>query len=189
MTPSAEELAERIVGPARYKFDELVEGIRLEQSRLPTGSHLVVLWQQVLNYDGLTDWLYLGDAFDDVAAAQRHATQQLDDLRIAQTSLPPDGHCSWQLDPSRAGYFLPKVQPRAPLLVEDEQQIALTGSPYDRVYFCTRVLGPFPGPIVGHELFDVLAETRFDLWSFLVDVAEAHRKGQPRRTPTSTSAS
>ena len=143
-----------------------------------------MLWQQVLDYDGLSDWLYLGDAFDDVTAARRHATQQLDDLKIAQTSLPATrGRRSWHVDPTRDGYFLPKVQPHAPLLVEDEQRVALTGSPYDRVYFCTRVLGPFPGAIVGYELFDVLAETPFDLWSFFVDAAEAHRKGQPRRTP------
>lgn len=183
MAPAAEELAERIIGPGRYKFDELVEGIRLEQKRLRTGSHLVVLWQQVLDFEGLTDWLYLGDAFDDVPAARRRATQQLNDLRIAQTSVPATSGRSWHVDPTRDGHFLPKVQPREPLLVEDEQRIALTGSPYDRVYFCTRVLGPFPGAIVGHELIDVLAETRFDLWSFLVDVAEAHRKAQPQRTP------
>ena len=184
--PSALALAEKIAGPAHYKFDELVEGIEQEQRRLGAGPYLVVLWQRVLDYDGLTDWLFLGDAFDDIAAASRHSDQLLDSLRIRQMTPPTTGDYKWQVDPTRLGHYLPKIEPRTPVQIQDEKTLALTGSPYNRMYFCARVLGPFPSPIVGNELFDAMTESRQEFWAFFLDVGEAHRAHRPRRIPLSS---
>ena len=42
--------------------------IRIEQRRLGTRAYLLLLWQQDLDFDGMTDWLYPGDAFDTLDA-------------------------------------------------------------------------------------------------------------------------
>jgi hypothetical protein len=69
------------------------------------------------------------------------------------------------------------------LTVCDEEFLALTEDAFNRVYFRAQVLGPFPGAIVGHELFASLADTRHELWSYLVDVGEASRGKRMVRTP------
>jgi len=79
------ELAERLTKPARYKFDELVQGIALAQQLLRPGPYVLMLWQSVLDFEGLTDWLYLSDACGQMEA-RRRADLKLRELEAAITS-------------------------------------------------------------------------------------------------------
>jgi hypothetical protein len=74
---SASELANRIAGPARYKFDMLVEGIAAEQRRLVGGPFLALLWVRVFDFEGLTEWLVLGDACPNVLTDERNGCRWL----------------------------------------------------------------------------------------------------------------
>ncbi len=183
-TMEADSLAQRICGPGRYKFDVLVKGIRIEQERLQSGSHLVVLWHQDLDFDGLSDWLYIGDAFESAVDGRRAADHQLDHLLMAFTNIKGSTLGPWRADSVGKGGFMPKVDPQEKILrVEYEREFKLQGSPFNRLSFGTRVLGPFPGPIVGPELFELLTNSRHELWSFFLDAGEAAEASRPRRTP------
>lgn len=187
--PSPADLAASIAGPARYKFDELVEGVALEQHRLAARAYAVVLWQQVFDYDGLTDWLFLREAFDELAEARSFADSWLASVQHdIETTPRRASQQAWREDATRSGRFVPGVSAHSSLRVEAERLIALTGGPYDRVYLRARVLGRFPALIVGRELFDALADSRHELWSYFVDVGEAQRSGRGRRSPASVIA-
>jgi hypothetical protein len=179
--PSAAALAERIIGPARYKFDELVEGIASEQRRLTAGPYLVCLWQRVVDYDGPTEWLFLGNSSHDLTEATAQADDWIDGLRAEQCAKPAFRE-SWHEDPAQAP-CLPAMSPTAGLQVHAERSLALVSAPYAGMYICTRVLGPFPAAIIGHELFDALAGSIHELPFYFRAVGEAHRKGRTHPRP------
>ena len=185
--PSVLDLAESIAGPAHYKFDELIEGIREEQLLLGANPYLTILWQQVLDYDGLTDWLYLGDGFSDLNRAHAFIEDQIASL-LREHTAPGQPHShDWRADPDRQGAYVPQASSGEIIRVCGEQTLTLTADAYNRVYFRAQVLGRFPGTIIGSELFASLAETRHDLWSCLLDIGEARRDKKMRRTPSQIS--
>lgn len=186
---SAVELAEQISGPAHYKFDHLVEGIRIEQERLRNRSHLLVLWHQELDYDGLTDWVFFEDGFDTVDAARHAAVHLLSDLRDAYTSLTFQHHKPFREDPTRQGLAMPKYPRDHAIHVQDERTLYLTADGYHRHTFRTRVLGPFIGSIIAPPLFEALSDSRQELWSFFADVGESSTAGKSRRSPLPSSTS
>ncbi len=60
---------------------------------------------------------------------------------------------------------------------------AIYGGTYYRIYLCGQVIGPFPGPIVGHELLEML-EGLHEVWEWFTSVGEAHRSGASNPTIT-----
>ncbi len=183
LTPSSiHEFAERLAGPAHYKFEMLLEGLERERARLGSSPYLTVFWKHEFDYDGLTDWIYLGESCDTVDWAKHHAVRELAVLRDAHVS---SNRRSWTDDPDQESRYLPYVRPHDRIRVQDERRLTLTSGPYDHVYFCARVLGPFTGTIIDHPLLDLLSELKHELWSFFVDAGEAGQVRQGHRVSSS----
>jgi hypothetical protein len=108
---AATELAESIAGPAHYQFEDLVEGIRNEQQRLGAFPYVTILWQQVLDYDGLTDWLFLGESFEHCKQAHDFVVGQIAELLASHTAPGRKGCHLWRAEPNRQGVFVPRASP------------------------------------------------------------------------------
>lgn len=161
-----EDLAARLAGPGRYRYDHLLRGLDQERSRLGDRAYLSVFWIHDFEYDGLTDWVRLGDSFDDLEEAKRHAVNGVAALRREREK---DSYFKWYEEPGRESPFLPKVAPHTRIRVLHEVRLTMTPGPYYRVYFCSRVLGPFEGAIVDDPLIDILESTKEELWSYFLD--------------------
>jgi hypothetical protein len=85
VAPSATELAERLTGRGRYDFDVLVEGIALAQQLMRPGPYVLMLWQSVLNYEGIEYYVYLSDACEQMEA-RRRAARKIHDLEAIITN-------------------------------------------------------------------------------------------------------
>lgn len=85
ISPSPYDLANRIAGPGRYKFDVLAEGIAAAPARLVSGPFLSLFWLRVFDFEGLTEWLVLGDAHQNIPDASQYIEMQLDTFQLAQT--------------------------------------------------------------------------------------------------------
>lgn len=180
---TALDLAESIAGPARYKFDELVSGIAIEQQRLAARPYATILWQRVLDFEGLTDWLYLGNSFDDAARASAFISAQIDELRTLHTRPNSTERLQWRADPTWKGPTCPAATARQPLSNLAEQSLILIGDEYNRIYYRAQVLGSFPGNVVGSELFAAVGGSRQELWAYLVAAGEAHATLRERPSP------
>lgn len=179
ISPSPYDLANRIAGPARYKFDVLSDGIAAEQARLVSGRVLSLFWLRVFDFEGLTEWLVLGDAHQNIPDASQYIETQLDAFQLSQTRVRASSGETWAVEHDR-DYALP-LKPPEPLQIHETRTRTFYGGPYDRVYLCGHVIGPFAGTIVGDELFDMLHGLH-EAWSWFVSVGEAHRAGMS--TPT-----
>jgi hypothetical protein len=173
---SASELANRIAGPARYKFDILLEGIAAEQTRLVGGPFLALLWVRVFDFEGLMEWLVLGDACPNVSAASQYLAKQFEAFQLAQTRLRALSEEAWEIDHGRS-YVLP-LNPPDSIRIQSTRTLTLDGGPYHRIYLCGHVLGPFPAGVVGHELFDTLKGLH-ETWQWFLSVGESRRTGRP----------
>jgi hypothetical protein len=180
-SPSPSDLANRIAGPGRYKFDVLVEGIAAEQARLVSGPLLSLFWLRVFDFEGLTEWLVLGDAHQNIPDASQYIETQLDAFQLAQTRVRTSSGGTWEVENDR-DYALP-LKPAEPLRIQDTKMRTIYGGPYHRVYLCGHVIGPFPGAIVGSELFEMLHGLP-ELWHWFLSVGEARRSGASNPTIT-----
>jgi len=181
ITPSAYDLANRIAGPGRYEFDVLVEGIAAEQARLVGGPFLALLWLRVFDFEGLTEWLILGDASQNISDASRYIDEQLDAFELAQTPVRTSSGGTWQVEHDRK-YVLPLTPPKA-LRIQDTRTRTFYGGPYHRAYLCGHVIGPFAGAIVGYDLLEMLNGLH-EVWAWFTSVGEARRAGLANPTVT-----
>ena len=181
LSPSPYDLANRIAGAGRYKFDILVEGIAAEQARLASGPFLSIFWIRVFDFEGLTEWLVLGDAHQSIPDASEYIEAQLDAFQLAQTHVRTASGRTWEVEHDRH-YALP-LKPPEPLRIQDTRTRTIYGGPYDRIYLCGQVIGPFPSPIVGHELFEML-EGLHEVWEWFTSVGEGRRSGTSSPTIT-----
>lgn len=179
--PSPCDLANRIAGPGRYKFDVLVEGIAAEQARLATGPFLSLFSIQVFDFEGLTEWLVLGDAHQSIPDASQYIEAQLDAFQLAQTRVRTASGRTWEVEHDRQ--YAPPLKPPEPLRIQDMRTRTIYGGPYHRVYLCGYVIGPFPGAIVGIEVFEMLHGLH-ELWHWFLSVGEARRSGASNPTIT-----
>lgn len=185
-TDDIECLAERIAGPSRLQFGDLVEGIRLEQQRLGDRRYLLALWRQHLDYDGFDshDSVYLCNSFCEIESAHDAEAQALEML-IREHARSSSPHLSWQVDHTRTSWDVEPVVTHPSLRVEEEDFLVLNGGPFDRIFFCARIIGRFEKVIVGADLLDFLDPSHFGLWSFFREVGEAHRMNRPPEAPWS----
>jgi guanosine-3',5'-bis(diphosphate) 3'-pyrophosphohydrolase len=184
--PSPIELAERLTGRGRYDFDVLVEGIALAQRLLRPGPYVLMLWQSVLDFEGIEYYLYLSDACEQMEA-RRRAAQKIIELEAAITR-PGKGE-TWKRTGGGGGPVAAdsaQTERRGPVRLDYGEGLVVEIDGYNRVRFAAQVVGPFSGAIVGHELIDfVHPDRRHELWSFFHDLGESVTKGTEPRTPLS----
>jgi len=186
---SPTELAERLTGRGRYDFGVLVEGIALAQQLFRPGPYVVMLWQSVLNYEGIEDYLYLSDACEQMEA-RRRAAKKIYDLEAIITS--PNNERAWKrtggrggaVDPPQTPGWLPKSA--NPVHLDYGQGLVVEIDGFNRVRFAAQVVGPFSGPVVGHQLIDfVHADHHQELRWFFRNLGESAIKGYAVQTPLS----
>ena len=187
------------IGPDSHKLDELLAGLKAERSRLGKRKYVVVLYQQDFDMDGLTDYIYLLDSFDDRSEAIAFVDSNARNLLAVQTAQPDSGGYRWFLERKGGVRILPNVRsgswkiestkdlqsnPRAnrKLHTRHARTYKIRATQLDTKYNCFCVIGPFADFVVCKKLFDFI-DSKSELWWHFVEVGEAIRAGKPRPVP------
>ena len=194
------------IGPDSYKLDELLAGLDTERSRLGRRRFAVVLYRQVFDLDGLTDYVFLLDSFDTQSEAIACVESSARDLLSTQTvqanswgqrwalesegdvrSLPNARAGLWALESEEDMGSVPNSTGKRLLRTLHDRTYKLRASGFDMQYNCFRAIGPFADFVVGDQLFEFLnspfLNSRHELWSYFVKVGEAVRAGKPSAVP------
>lgn len=187
------------IGPHTYKRDEVLAGLDAERSRLGKRKYAVVLFQEEYDMDGVTDYLYLLDSFDDKSEAVAYVETNSQNLLAAQTAQPDSRGNQWLLESKGNVKMLPivrsgswkveskkdqKSNPKGnhKLQTLHDRTYKIRASGFDTKYNCFRVIGPFSDFVVSKKLFDLI-NSKQELWWHFVEVGEAIRAGKPRPVP------
>ena len=189
------------ISPDSYKLDELLAGLDAESSRLGRRRFAVVLYQQVFDYDGLTDFVFLVDSFDTQSEAIACVESNARNLLATQTAQPDSQDLRWALESegdirslpkARGGLWaletegdtgsLPNPTGTHPLRTLHDRTYKLRAGPYDTQYNCFRAIGPSADFVVCDQLFEFV-NSRHELWSYFVKVGGVVRAGKPRPVP------
>lgn len=184
LTKLAGLLSSQPISPKSYQLKELLAGLDAERNRLGRHKYVVVHYQNVFDFDGETDYVYLLDSFDNESEAIDCAERSARDLLAAQTShADAEGH-RWKLESVGKMPYLPEPANKSPLQVLHERKFKLRAGPYDTQYNSFRAIGPFDDFIVGAQLFEFI-NAQFELWSYFTEIGEAVIKEEkaPKATP------
>lgn len=165
-----------------YRLDDLLLGIASESARLGTRPYVLSMSQQVYDYEGLTEYVFLLDSFDSLVEATEVANAAASRIMKLKTSAPDRYWKNWGLESEGEIHFLPKPPPGNPLEGVFTRTFKLRGGPYDSEYTGLRVIGRFSGPIVSKELFQYIGKTS-ELWSYFVECGASVRNGSSRPSP------
>lgn len=182
LTKLAGLLSSHPIGPDSYKLDELLAGLDAEHSRLGRRRFAVVLYQQVYDYDGLTDFVFLLDSFDTQSEAIACVESNARNLLATQTAQPDSLGDRWTLESEGDMRSLPKPTGKHLLRALHDRTYKLRAGPYDTKYNCFRAIGPFADFVVCDQLFEFI-NAQHELWSYFVKTGEAARAGKPRPEP------
>ena len=156
-----------------------------ERIRLGHRKFLVLLTQKIYDIDGLIDYVFLPESFDEISDAIAYVDSSSKTLYARQIAGPDEYRKNWHLESEGVIPFLtaPDSEHWAnPIRVFYDRTYKLRAGPYDTKYCCYRVIGPFDGDIVSDGLFSFVNE-RSELWSYFVDVGDAIKKGIAPRQP------
>lgn len=165
-----------------YRLDDLLLGIAAESARLGARPYVLSLYQQVYDYEGLTEYVFLLDSFDSLVEATEVANAAASRIMKLKTSAPDRYRKNWGVESEGGIHFLPKPPPGNPLEVVFSRTFKLRSGPYDTECSCLRVIGRFSGPVVSKELFQYIGKTS-ELWSYFVKCGASVHKGSPRPSP------
>lgn len=183
LTKLAGLLSSRPIGPDSYKLDELLAGLDAERSRLGRRKFVVVFYQNEFDFDGLTDYVFLLDSFDDQSEAIACVASQAQNLQATQTAQPDSRGLQWVLESDGGTWYIPNPTGKHLLSVLHDQTYKLRAGPYDTKYNSFRAIGPFADFVVCEQLFEFV-NSRFELWSYFVEIGEAVLAGNPMKLHT-----
>lgn len=168
----ARYLSSRPIGPDSYMLDELLVGLDVERSRLGRGKFAVVLYQNIFDYDGLTDHVFILDSFDAQSEAIAYVESKARDLLASQITKSDSMGVRWVVESEGDHSYLPKSLGTQTLQTLNDRTYKLQAGPYDTEYNCFRVIGPFSDFVICDELFKFV-NSRFELWHYFVKLGAA----------------
>lgn len=168
----------------------------LEDGRLGRRPYLLLAEQASFDYDGLTTWIYLLESFESEIDAVIRATKVRGKLLVRYLRRRHASGGRWMFESEGV-----PVAPPFPLKGDGPTQPAPGETPirclcaqsfkvrdlddeFHRDQITLRVVGPFPGEIIGPELVQVIP-SRQDLRSYFDEIARAKRgfRAPPRPGP------
>jgi hypothetical protein len=144
------DIAQKIAGSRRNKFDELVAAIERVDLKF-LGDYLVLLWATQFRASGPFRWIIYGLTPGTALAARQIASTVFESL-VAVGGVP---------EPSMKAYG-PSLRPSSvPVLARVSARVDGPGLE-DRNHVTALALGPFPNGVVSTELVDMFATTEHE---------------------------
>lgn len=170
-------------GGAKYKANELFQGIKNEQIRLGKNPFVVVVNINSFDLDGLTDFVYLMDSFSNQNAAEAYAQNLSEALLEFKLKQDLFGR-PWELESQGSMPYLSSSRSSSAYEITHSDSFKIISGEFDREYVITRVLKSNGGLIVQQSLFDTI-NSNPELWSYFVGVGESTGGNQERPSPFS----
>lgn len=154
-----------------FKAHELLVGIQAERERLGGDQFVVVTVNQVFDYEGLFDQVFIECAKPTPALAQAAAENIARALLAKQLSTSLWEAESWQVESTDTAPYLPAPVAGSAATVTFSTSVKLRASAYDTRYIVVRVFGPCGPEPLDAPLIDAINLTA-ELRSYLVAIGE-----------------
>jgi|GEM_PF-2966535 len=136
------------------------------------GEFSVVLYQNVFDFEGLTNYVFILNSYDTESEAIACVESKACDLLASQITEPDSLGARWVVESEGDHPYLPKSLGTQALRTLHDRTYQLRAGPHDTIYNCFRVIGPFSDFVICGELFEFV-NSQFEPWSYFVKVGEA----------------
>ncbi len=161
-------------GVPKFEAEALYLGLEKERDRLGKRPFLVMVYQNIYDIDGLKDYVFLMQSFDEESEAESYAANLRQSLLERQFQLNVTTSLFWTMESTGVMPTLPITESVTSLNALSDRIYKLTATQYDKKYTCIRVVGIFDDYIVGEPFFEFV-NAREELWSYFVDIGQMHQ--------------